>query len=222
MIKCSDIFNDKTLNIFTDASIRVVKDETIGASGYIAVIGNDAIHQDIRVLRESTNNQSEIYAVYMAIQYALLNRDKVKVINIFSDSQFAIFGLREWVFSWMNNIRGDRLYNSSNKPVSNQNIFMAILYTIINYNLEINLYHNMGHYKDEKVVEFIQLFKKHNQINDYLEKEIGYKIIYFNNKIDMLTRNVLWTTEFPNKLEILDYYARTDLDMNQYRNLLNI
>lgn len=224
MINYKTIFNNKTLNIFTDASVLNKRDETIGAPGYVAVIGEEIVDKNAIILRDSTNNESEIYAIYMAIQYALYNRNKVEIINIFSDSQFAIFGLREWIFSWLNNIKNDRLYNSTGKEVANQKIFMNIIYTILYYNLSISFYHNRGHFKNEQVKEFIKLFTKHNFLNDYIDYQTAYKIIYFNNEVDNNTRSLLHNTKLvlPPKLEIQDYLARNDLDINRYKELLNI
>lgn len=223
MIKCSDIFNNKTLNIFTDASVYKYNGETLGAPGYVAIIGDNIVGQRSIILRESTNNESELYAIYMAIQFALLNRDKVQVINIFSDSQFSVFGLREWIFGWVNHIKNDRLYNSSDKMVANQHIFMNIVYTILYYNLKVSIYHNRGHFKDNQVKEFINLFTKHNFLNDYIDYQTAYKIMYYNDIVDRDTRSLLHKTSvFPPKLEIPDYLARSDLNMNHYKKLLNI
>lgn len=224
MIYYDQIFNDKTLNIFTDASMRTIKDEVVGAPGYIAVIGSIMVHEDIRILRDSTNSESELYAIYMAIQYALLNRDKVQVINIFSDSQFAIYGLREWIFNWVHNIRNDRIYNSSKKEVAHQNIFMGIIYTILEYDLQINLYHNRGHFTESKIKQFIELFKVHNFLYDYIDSNTARMIIKYNNHIDNDTRNKLYSlsNNLPDKLQLPDYLARNDLDMNHYKELLNI
>lgn len=223
MIKYKDIFNEKTLNIFTDASVLNKKDEIIGSPGYVAVIGETIADQKSIILRDSTNNESELYAIYMAIQFALCNRDKVEIINIFSDSQFAIYGLREWIFSWLNNIQNDRLYNSSHKEVANQKLFMNIIYTILLYNLKVNFYHNRGHFKQNQVKEFIKLFTKHNFLNDFIDYQIAYKIMYYNDMVDNNTRSLLHNTQqFPPKLEITDYLARSDLDVNHYKELLNI
>lgn len=222
MIKFESIFNDNTLNIFTDASMYNTKEENIGAPGFVAVIGNKIIAKDAIILRESTNNESEIYAINMGIQFALANRDKVKVINLFSDSQFAVFGLREWIFKWMNNIKDDRIYNSSGKLVANQHIFMNIIYTILEYNLEINIYHNRGHFSKSQIREFISLFTKHNFLNDYIDYRTASSIMYYNDIVDNYTRDLLKQKVFPQKLEIPDYAVFEDLDIKQYKKLLNI
>ena len=223
MIRYNQIFNEKTLNIFTDASVYNYKGETMGAPGYVAVIGDTFYTERSTILRESTNNESELYAIYMAIQLALQLRNQVEVINIFSDSQFAVFGLREWIFNWMNHIKNDRLFNSSDKEVANQKLFMNIIYTILLYDLRISIYHNRGHFKKNQVKEFIKLFTKHNFLNDYIDYEAAYKIMYYNDKVDNNTRNLLHQTKvFPPKLDIPDYFARDDIDMKHYKELLNI
>lgn len=222
MIRFNEVFNDNTLNIFTDASTLVKDNETIGCGGYVAVIGREEVYRDRQILRNSTNNESELYAIYMAIQYALMNRNRVKMINIFSDSQFAIFGLREWIFNWVNNIKNDRLYNSSNKIVSNQKIFMAIIYTILENNLYVNFYHNRGHFTTSKTNRFIELFTKHNFLNDYIDRGIAFNIIKYNNIIDNYTREVFKSEINEQELLIPDYYARSDLNMKKYKKLLDI
>lgn len=224
MIRYKDIFNQNTLNIFTDASIVRKPNETVGAPGYVAVVGEEIINEDIRILRESTNNESEIYAIYMAIQFALKYKDYVKIINIFSDSQFAIYGLREWIFSWINNIKDDKLYSSTNKEVSHQSIFMAIVYTILTYDLKVSFFHNRGHFENKHVDLFIDQFTKHNFLRDNIDRETAKAIIYYNNKIDNDTRSQLYCIKtYPNyKLIMPQYLARNDLDMDHYKELLNI
>lgn len=223
MIRYNSIFNDKTLNIFTDASVLKLKGETIGSPGYVAVVGENIVSERSEILRNSTNNESEVYAILMAIQLAFYNKDKFQVINIFSDSQFAVYGLREWIFKWVNNIRDDRLHNYAGALVANQKLFMNIIYTILDNDLRINFYHNRGHFKNSQVREFVRLFTKHNFLNDYIDYQSAYKIMYYNDRVDNNTRSLLHNTnQFPPKLEILDYLARSDLDMNHYKELLNI
>lgn len=224
MIKYGDIFNDATLNIFTDASMLNNPNETVGAPGYVAVIGFFIVNEDIQILRESSNSESELYAIYMAIQFAIKNRNEVKAINIFSDSQFAIFGLREWIFNWCSNIKNDKIYNSAKKEVAHQSIFMSIVSTIIAYDLKVSFYHNRGHFSLNQINKFIYLFTKHNMLNDYIDEATAKTIIYYNGKIDKDTRNLLAENSnyLPEKLQMLQYNARNDLDLDHYRELLNI
>ena len=56
------IFNDYTLNVFTDASVTKRNDITYSAPGYYAVIGTNVenaniVYQDCMVIKNSTNNE---------------------------------------------------------------------------------------------------------------------------------------------------------------------
>ena len=95
------LFNDRTLNIFTDASIVKIENETIGCAGNNIVANNTIIDQPRLIYRNSTNNNSEIAAIHMAVVNALNYRHQFETINIFSDSKICIYGLREWIFNWI-------------------------------------------------------------------------------------------------------------------------
>lgn len=222
MIRYKSVFNKNTLNIFTDASTTKVKDEIIAAPGYIAVIDDIVVNKEIEILRDTSISEAELFAIYMAIQYAVLNTKRVYTINIFSDSQFSVYGLREWIFKWVNNIRNDKLYNSSGKEVAHQNLFMAIIYTILQYDLQVSFFHNRGHFNYSQINEFIDLFTKHNFLSDNIDREMAKTIIYYNDRIDNETRFALKKGGFPPKLIMPEYLARKDLDLDQYKKLLNI
>lgn len=222
MIKYDNVVNEYTVNIFADASIRTINNETIGCPGIVVILDKNIIHQDTRILRNTTNSEAELYAIYMAINYAL-QYNGTKVINIFSDSQFAVYGLREWIFKWLNNIKDDTLFNSSKKEVAHQTLFMNIVYTILNNNLKVSIYHNRGHFPKTKIKEFVKLFKKHNFLHDDIEFKLGYFIIEYNDMVDKITRELLHNNlKLEDPLLLMQYMARDDLDMNYYKELLNI
>lgn len=222
MIKYEDIVNENTINIFADASIRTMNNETIGCPGIVVLLDKNIIHKEYRILRKTTNSESELYAIYMAINYAL-QYNGTKTINIFSDSQFAVYGLREWIFKWLCNMNNDTLFNSSRKEVAHQNLFMNIVYTILDNNLQVSLYHNRGHFTKNKVKEFVKLFKKHNFLREEIEFKLAFVIIDCNNMVDSMTREVLYKNfKLEPPLLLPEYMARNDLDMSHYKELLNI
>lgn len=232
MINYEQVFNPYTLNIFTDASMASVcaGTETVGVPGFVAINSNDNIPWNMKrssnVFRETTNNQCELYAIHIAVIEAIQNMDNFKVINIFSDSQFSVFGLREWIFDWVKNMRDSVMYNSSNKPVANQGLFMSIIYNILNYDLNVNIYHIRGHFNNNKVDEFITLFSKHNFLNDFIDERLAKELIKYNNDVDQFTRNRLKHIDkllpmYP-YLMIPEYVASPDLNLDHYKKLLNI
>ena len=63
--------SNEILNIFTDASIKRIRNENsfIGCPGIIAYVGNQEVYKRIEMIQFSTNNESEIRAIQMAIEY---------------------------------------------------------------------------------------------------------------------------------------------------------
>ncbi len=228
MIQYTDVFNQDTMNIFTDASIYYHGKETIGLPGYIVVIGNRIIDSRVEVLRQSTNSQSELYAIKMAVDYAVRNRYvyNPKVINVFSDSSVSIYSLREWIFKWLAKSRNDTFYNSSNVEVYHRNIIMSIINTIMENNMPINLYHNRGHQNPrnpKQMNNFIKRFREMNFLNDDISRELATSIMMYNNSIDHMTRKYINMVDISSVpvLAIPDYYAY-NFDTTTYRKLLNI
>ena len=234
MVKKEDIFKETTLNIFTDASVRkYYNDETVGCAGAIAVKGDNIIDESYRTIRFSTNNNSEIDAIRLGVLLALKYRNKnIKHINLFSDSKISIYGLKEWIFKWINNINNEIMYSSSKLPVKNQEIFLNIIHTIINNRLEINLFHQRGHINinsQSDLTKAIIDFKKNNYYNPniYFDIEFIRAISYYNNYVDNNTRNLLSCSN-PQDYNSMDtFYTRPilyscyGLDINLYKKLIN-
>lgn len=185
------LFNPTTLNIFCDASITHRGEETIGCSGSIAVRMTDrlVVDRSVQVLRNSTNNESEITAILLAVYQACKYKSMYETINIFSDSKISVFGLREWMSSWIERTEGDVLYSSSGTAVANQQIFIHIILAIVNNDLNINLYHQKGHVNKSNTTEAKQVFLRSNGI--MLDDDEIQFISTCNNCIDQDTRETL-------------------------------
>lgn len=177
------------INIFTDASIiSTIYNETVGCAGAICMEDNTLNKYEI--IRDSTNNISEITAIKLAIDLAIENN--LSEINIWSDSQLSIFGLTKWIKSWISNMDNYILKNSSGDSVKNQQIFLSIIKTIIDKNLRVNFYHIKGHANQNSIKSInnaVSVFYKSNNIR--ISRDKIYNAIIMNNKIDKETRNML-------------------------------
>ena len=192
-----DIFNPETLNIFTDASIKTLKDtgETLGCPGAVCVGTNEdgstyIIDEAYYIERYATNNSSEIKAISLGVSKALQYRNNFKQINLFSDSMICIHGLREWLYNWLNCIYNGVMYSSSGKPVANQQTFASILNTIVANNLYINLYHQKGHVSvinNNSLENAASVFKRTNFLQDEPSIELISIISGYNNIVDVRT-----------------------------------
>lgn len=181
----------KELNIFTDASItKTIYGETIGCAGAICFENNNICKFEIQ--RDSTNNISELTAIKLAIDIALENRENYSKINIWADSQWAIFGLTKWNRSWLNNICNNILISSSGQPVKNQYLFLSIMKMIVKNNLKVNFYHIKGHIGTHNINSIntaISVFKKSNNAN--ISRDKMYIAANMNNMVDARTRELL-------------------------------
>ncbi len=197
-LKYGDIFNEDTLNIFTDASITKLDNETIGCPGVI-LVGTDSngfnhvINSQSYIVNHSTNNDSEIKAIRAGILYGLGYRNNFKRINLFSDSNICVQGLKDWIFNWINCINGITMYSSSGMPVANQEIFMSIVHILANANFEINIYHQKGHVmiNSEESLNKAKNSMLHSNNLDDIDMDLLVQLSIYNDMVDVLTKNHL-------------------------------
>ena len=217
------LFNERTLNIFTDASVKQNKNGTfVASSAAIAVDTSCAqssqnlyiIDSDYLVFN-ATNNLGELYAVYLGVLLALKYRNRYDVINIISDSQFSIFSLSRWIWNWRNNINNGIYYNSSGSPVANQDIIIKIVNLIISSNLNVNLYHQKGHALN-KVKKSKETFFRSNGI--MLDDFEANRISFYNDFVDNFSRDKLIKN---NKVLVSPLQYRADFNQELYKNLIN-
>ena len=228
-LNLESIFNNKTLNIFTDASITTIRKEghieTIGCPGIYVIGGDKVLELSTEVLRNSTNNNSEIYAILMAVIAAQKYRANYEYINIFSDSKISVFGLREWIFNWAKNVNNGIMFSSSGKPVANQDIFLKIIYFVINNNLNINLFHVNGHVNANSMTQILEAkktFIESNHISLDVDEDLIKQLAIANDVIDNATRDVLLNNVYAPVEKSIPFinYIYNDIDINQYCNLI--
>ena len=197
MIMLKHLINKDSLTIFTDASIKAKPDGTnYGCPGFVAVDGNGIIDSGYIVYDNTTNNDSEIKAIRMGVMAANKYKNNYKYIRLFSDSQLCIFGLRQRIYSWLNNINNGYICGYDGNPIKNQEIFIEIAYYITQNNLNIEFYHQRGHIS---LTNPTQLEKARNdflKFNEFspgteIDMELVKTISYYNNMVDQTSRNTL-------------------------------
>ena len=198
-INYGDVFNSYTLNIFTDASIKMypeLNNFTVSVPGAVAVITNDKgdsqiIDSLMYTIPFSTNNDGEISAIRLGVFLALRNRHLgFKKINLFSDSNICIQGLNDYIYKWFAKRKGDVLISSSNKPAFNQEIFKAIINDIVNNQLYIELYHQKGHVGETCTVNYaMEDFKRTNGLVP--SRDLMNVLSMYNKHVDIMTKIAL-------------------------------
>lgn len=182
------------LEICTDASLKIINDRTFTCSGAISCNSQE---KRFRILADSTNNKGELVAIHQGVLLAI---DEIKNfpgryarVNLYSDSQFGILGLRDWFQSWYSKMdQNGVIYNSSGSPVKNQELFFMIITECIINNLTVYFYNQKGHvdlYSKSSLDEAAKQFKQANGF--FIRYDQLFKISYYNNIIDKESRKML-------------------------------
>lgn len=186
------------INLFCDASIDIAKKIACGGCAIYMQDNNtnNIIGSKLMLQQQATNNSAEILAIWIGVVEALKLRLTYPnaVFRLFSDSKISLYGLRDWIKNWVNNIRADGvLISSSGEPVSNQQRFIEIYNLIVENGLKIEFYHQRGHVNDGKIsleqsrIQFIRA-------NKVAPENLGLDMIFINNcnsYIDDFTRRAV-------------------------------
>ena len=96
----------------------------------------------------STNNKSELFAIYKALiyirkTYTESSIDNIKNIIIYSDSMYSIQAVTKWIYSW----KRQNWKKSDGQPVLNRELIMAIdnLMSVLKKYLKIEFTHVPAH-----------------------------------------------------------------------------
>lgn len=227
----NSIFNPYTLNIFTDASVKKVNYETISCSGAVVEYNTQILETDYMVNRYSTNNDGEIKAIYLGVLKAIKYRSLIPEltrINLYSDSLICVRALREWIWGWVNNINGIRMYNSSGDMVKNQDMIMEVIRLIVSNNLSLNILHIKGHVNEKNmksndkhsIVYARDCYKKINGLDISIDTITS--LCRYNNIVDKITRPPLDAINYNDKkCEYPFMYDPRGLNLDTYESLIN-
>ena len=198
--------NGNVLEICTDASLKTFmpSNRVFTCSGAISI---NSTQEKYIVTADSTNNRGEILAIYLGVKLAKEESEKnhYDAINIYSDSKFAIFGLREWMQGWLKTEDSKGIiYGSNKQPVKNQELFkMVITYCTLN-NIKINFYAQRGHINPNSPKQLAKANKYFQQANGFLLKpEDIFKISFYNDIVDKNSRGILSSvdeTHYPKRI----------------------
>lgn len=202
MIRKRDLFNHNSLCIFTDSAFRTIKGKKYACAGACIYENDLLIDQHYTILKNSTSQHGELYAIYLGLRLCLRYMDRYKSVKLFSDSLIAILAIRERIFAWMSNIREGQMIGSQNTPILNQTLILSIVDMILLYDISIELYHVKGHinFRDQfDIEESKESFKKFNYICDDIEDSLIRQIAIGNNQID----------------RYLDYMIKYEIETNE-------
>ena len=94
-----------------------------GPGGYAAIIiHNDRLTEISGFNKQTTNNQMEIQAVIAALQHVAQIINDVKRVNVYTDSEYLIKGITQWINKWkLNNWQ-----TAGKTPVKNKKLWQQL------------------------------------------------------------------------------------------------
>ena len=214
----------RKVELFCDASMKTYDNgRTFGCAYAMCPLSPQYVKYAISP--DSTNNRSELVALYLAVElgYEIMKLEKeyngviYDHIDVYSDSQFGVYGLTRWMDSWIRSMdeHGVMYGTSSNHPVKNQELFKAILSNIANKKINVNFYHQLGHINPNNPRKLAEANKSFERSNGFiLMPEDIYKISFYNDIVDKKSGEIL---EEINP----DDYIRMDYSQNHLRTMCN-
>lgn len=213
------------IQIYTDSSLKNINGISYVSYGYIIESYMYNLKEENYFISEGTISFGEMSAILSALIKIeeFISRNIISNntnIILFSDSEYSVKSLNEWIFKWFNNRSGYNYLKSDGNKVAHQTLIDSIIRIIINNNIKIKIYHTYGHINDyEKLRELKLRFNKSGlKMNTQLVKQISN----YNTVVDCNSRlnfknyngNVL------KSLFIIEDFINNK-DIKKYKKLIN-
>ncbi|MDG2609755.1 ribonuclease HI, partial [Vibrio parahaemolyticus] len=91
-----------------------------GGWGFVLAIGDDRLRMSGGV-KNTTSNRMELTAAIKALEELQTRQPKTPIV-VYSDSQYVVKGITEWIFNWK--LKGWR--TSTRKPVENADLWQQL------------------------------------------------------------------------------------------------
>ena len=144
-----------------------------------------------------------------------------RTINIFSDSQIAVFGLRDYIYNWKYNPEEERYYLGNRKSeVKNQELLIECFYLLneLRKTNIVNIFHQCGHVDNgfDNIKNAAEVFKRSNGVNGVVSYELVRYISVYNNYVDNKSRSFIRTLNvFENYYtDPVEFYSKGNLYLN--------
>ena len=134
----------------------------------------------------------------MGINEAVRHMYQFPKIRVISDSQVTIFNIRDRIINWKVSKKDPNQLIGTNGAIKNQELFMEMLFTILQTGVHIEFVHQGGHvdFSDQKTIDrAAHIFKASNNIRDEVDPELIRAISYFNNYVDRASREFLHSAD---------------------------
>ena len=198
------IYNNETLNVFSDASMRKNGCNKLGAYCYgsAAVNIDRIIEEDFHVVSKSTTPCAELMGIRSSLFLALRHRHEYRVINIFSDSAYSIQSIRDYIYNWCWNDNEQCFYygklRKKQRLIRNQDLIYenyCLLNELRKTNI-VNIFHQKAHvYTVDDIYDAVDTFRRINGFNGKISFNLIRYISFYNEYIDNKSRDIIRTID---------------------------
>ena len=142
------------------------------------------VYKEALLLEDKTSNYAEIYAIFRAMKSinSYLQNSGIRKCEVYliTDSELCFKSLTVWMRDWLNKSDGLTLYNSSKKPVINQEVMKMAYINMLELQTlcKFKLCHINSH---ETANNIEKLRKKFNKVNKLKFTEKEFELIYIAN-----------------------------------------
>ncbi|MDA0712583.1 MAG: ribonuclease HI [bacterium] len=136
------------VKIYTDGACK----KNPGAGGYAALLTtkqDNKTHEKIIKGQEAltTNNRMELMAVIKALE----SLKRPCSIDLYSDSQYVVKGITEWIINWEKN----NWKNAARKPVENKDLWQRLKEATIKHSIKWHWVKAHAGHKENEIVDAI-------------------------------------------------------------------
>lgn len=226
IISTNNIEDFYPIQIYTDSSLKNINGISYVSYGYIIESSSLNLKIENYYISEGTISFGEMSAIF----YSLLKIEELIIKNIipnycniilFSDSEYCIKSLNEWIFGWYNNRNGNTYLKSDGNPIAHQNLIDNIIRTIISNNIKVKMFHTYGHVNNfEKIKELKTKFHKAGlNTNTKLVKQISdyNSVVDCNSRLNFKNYNT--NNIVRNLFEVNENFVYNDI--KNYKKLVN-
>lgn len=183
----------KTL-VFTDGGIQ--QGTSCGGSLIVKFSDLDNYYIDfakVKICAESTNNEGELFGIYMALQALKPNNNEPYII--YSDSEYSVKSLTNWIIDWVktyketkrNSLIIPQMLTKSKSEVKNCKLLCMIINHIVQNNLKVRFKNVKGHSNKSNSSDVEYQMNYYNKTNiDSITMEEAKFICDFNDRVDKL------------------------------------
>ena len=181
--------------IFTDGGISQKKSISCGGAFLLEEYDNTAVVKSaaVKICENSTNNEAELFGIFKGLE--LVEGNNLVPYTLYSDSEYSIKSITEWVFNWFksytckreNSIIIPKMMTGGNTEVKNCELICMIINLIVEKQINIRFRHVKGHINPESDRELLVQSVYYRKANkEDIDLEIAKNLSRCNEMIDSI------------------------------------